>query len=139
MKKSESDAESTSLLDNICSDPRVPNLGYRMYTKSGSSGSTFEADDLLPREIKFFDLLRYSYHVMEFGETLGSPPHKVNFDFFLRTIDLKKGCFLGQELTARTNYNGVKIQGQADILGSQKTAILGDSTVEKRSNSRHRI
>jgi folate-binding protein YgfZ len=108
-KFSGSAVEEKMLLDNICSDPRIPNLGYRMYTKSGTQGATFEGDNLFPREIKYYDLLRYSYQVMEFSETMGSPPHKVNFDFFSTSIDLKKGCFLGQELTARTNYNGVSL------------------------------
>lgn len=94
-------------IDNICRDPRQPNLGYRMYTASGVTGQTFEADSLMPRELEYYDLLRFAYQIPEFEEVYASPPQKNNFDLFKGSLDLRKGCFLGQELTARTSYNGV--------------------------------
>ena len=43
---------------------------------------------------------------MEGQELNGGIPHKYNLDF-TNSINLKKGCFLGQELTASTHYKGV--------------------------------
>ena len=61
-------------VDNICSDPRQPNLGFRMYTASGATGQTFEGENLIPRELEFFNLLRFAYQTPEFEEVYNSPP-----------------------------------------------------------------
>jgi folate-binding protein YgfZ len=36
----------------------------------------------------------------------GKYPHSVNLDLY-NSLDLNKGCFLGQEMTARNEYQGV--------------------------------
>ena len=95
------------LLENASYDPRHPGLGIRIYTTS--SGQSFQADNVISQESKFYDLMRFCYNVPEFEENFGNPPHKSSLDFF-GSLDLKKGCFLGQELTARTEFNGVSLK-----------------------------
>ena len=96
--------DDQSYVDGLYHDPRNINLGVRMYTLKGEQ--TFEADGVIEREKSSYDVLRFCYQVCEFQETFNAPPHKCSFDF-LNSLDLNKGCFLGQELTARTAYNGV--------------------------------
>lgn len=93
-------------IDNLSFDPRCSKLGLRMYTFNHRQ--TFEASELVERSKEDYDLLRFWYQIPEFEENFKNPPHKSNMDF-LGSLDLKKGCFLGQELTARTAFNGVII------------------------------
>lgn len=63
-----------------------------------------------PKDIIYDDGLytatRFYHQILQFEETFGMIPQRANFDL-TDSIDLKKGCFLGQELTARASFNGV--------------------------------
>lgn len=52
------------------------------------------------------EALRFLAMQLQGEELEGIPPVKANMDL-INSIDLKKGCFLGQELTARSVYNGI--------------------------------
>jgi folate-binding protein YgfZ len=78
-------------------DPRHPNLGFRSYIKSDSKQS-MEAYNFKRITLKIpeseQDLTYDKSFILEFG-----------FDD-LNAIDYQKGCYVGQELTARTHYRG---------------------------------
>lgn len=92
-------------VDNLSFDPRMDALGLRMYTFNHQQ--SFAAEDMEERPKEYYDLMRYCFQIPEFEENFQNPPHKSNMDF-IGSLDLRKGCFLGQELTARTSYNGVR-------------------------------
>ena len=87
-------------------DPRCENLGLRIYTATVNSGNLFPEEEVEIVDEDTYDLFRYMAQVPQWDECKDSLPSKMNFDL-LGSVDLKKGCFVGQELTARTQYTGV--------------------------------
>ncbi len=101
-------------------DPRHPSLGHRSYAKNESAQS--EDSYHLARILNKIpesehDLTYEKSFILEFG-----------FDE-LNAIDYKKGCYIGQELTARTHYLGQirKKVLHIKIVDFNKTNNLVDS------------
>lgn len=116
-------------------DPRLKELGYRLYTKNQSI------------DLKLSN--NYENHRISLGVPDGSRDIPIDkgvileygFDE-LQAIDWKKGCYMGQELTARARYRGlvrkrlfpVKIEGESPP--PFMPIFLGDTEVgEMRSSA----
>ncbi|XP_012273384.1 putative transferase CAF17 homolog, mitochondrial isoform X2 [Orussus abietinus] len=107
--------KSSKYLDNVIvyEDPRLSQLGFRILTRANVRheelakylNSSKSAEDN-PTSYKAF---RYKLGIGEGIEDLppGKPlPLEINCDY-LRGISFHKGCYIGQELTARTHHTGV--------------------------------
>jgi folate-binding protein YgfZ len=127
-------ASASSLLAFLPPDPRLPSLGLRgvlpravaealieggaeMARTHGSGGALIgagagekkthgarehdEASDL-----SAYRRLRYALGVAEGAELLGLLPLECNLEG-LNAVSFEKGCYVGQELTARTHHRGV--------------------------------
>jgi folate-binding protein YgfZ len=81
-------------------DPRNPELGYRLYS---SASKTANEDSKLE-----YDFSRISLKIPESEQDLTYEKSFIlEFGFDdLNAVDYKKGCYVGQELTARTHYRG---------------------------------
>jgi folate-binding protein YgfZ len=125
-------------------DPRLPALGARAILPRGTEASVLEAAGLKAAEVADYDKLR-----LEAGVPDGSRDLIVekaillenNLDE-LNAISWQKGCYMGQELTARTRYRGlvrkrlfpVIVEGTLPEPGT--TVMLGDKEAgEMRSGS----
>lgn len=95
-----------SNVDFAVFDPRCEELGIRLYSNRRQSDNLFDPRDIRKVPQDYYDALRFVMMIPQFDECVDSIPAKLNFDL-LGSIDLKKGCFLGQELTARAYYTGV--------------------------------
>lgn len=90
-------------------DPRDEQIGLRVLGKPREE--TKEIKDLINQE-KFpeypgtYQLLRRLGGIAEGEEIYSKLPLECNLEL-LNAISFSKGCYLGQELTARTNYTGV--------------------------------
>ena len=71
-----------------------------------NASSAFDPEDVQVADEDFHDALRYMHAVPQWAEAKDALPGKMNFDL-LGSVDLRKGCFLGQELTARTHFTGI--------------------------------
>ncbi|XP_059472577.1 putative transferase CAF17 homolog, mitochondrial isoform X2 [Neocloeon triangulifer] len=83
-----------------CRDPRVKELGFRIIARNGELESTEEQN---------YKRLRFSLGVGEGVEELPSGncfPMEANCDY-MHGVSFHKGCYIGQELTARTHHTGV--------------------------------
>jgi transferase CAF17, mitochondrial len=99
-------------------DPRHPSLGMRVLTlpnnESQQSTSTLDQrkrfSDMLsatfPESIGNYDLVRRLVGVAEGAEIQGKVASECNQEF-LNAVSYHKGCYLGQELTARVHHTGV--------------------------------
>ncbi|MBS0547365.1 MAG: folate-binding protein YgfZ [Proteobacteria bacterium] len=90
-------------------DPRLPALGVRVLAPAGEAAAILGAHGFLPAAPGDYDALRLSLGVPDGSRDL--PPEKAlllesGFDE-LNGVDWKKGCYMGQELTARTKYRGL--------------------------------
>jgi hypothetical protein len=90
-------------------DPRLPELGVRVLAKAGEAAALLGSHGFLPAMPADYDALRLALGVPDGSRDL--PVEKAlllesGFDE-LNGVDWKKGCYMGQELTARTKYRGL--------------------------------
>jgi len=90
-------------------DPRLPELGARAILPRVHGADILARAGLVPGNADDYDRLRFSLGVPDGSRDL--PVEKAillenGFDE-LNGIDWQKGCYMGQELTARTRYRGL--------------------------------
>jgi folate-binding protein YgfZ len=128
-------------------DPRLPQLGVRLLTRAGEAAALLGSHGFLPAMAADYDALRLALGVPDGSRDL--PPEKAlllesGFDE-LNGVDWKKGCYMGQELTARTKYRGlvrkrlfpVRLDGPLPAPGTAIHAN-GEEVGEIRSGSGNR-
>ena len=90
-------------------DPRLPELGLRVLAPAGQAASLLAARGAAPMPFEAYDALRLRLGVPDGSRDL--PVEKAlllenGFDE-LNGVDWNKGCYMGQELTARTKYRAL--------------------------------
>ena len=90
-------------------DPRLPELGLRVLMPTGKAKELLTAQGLLEAPLDAYDALRLELGVPDGSRDL--PVEKAlllesGFDE-LNGVDWQKGCYMGQELTARTKYRAL--------------------------------
>ena len=92
----------------VCVDPRLAALGLRAYLPADDALAALAAAGFKPGAPANYERLRLSLAVPD-----GSRDIPVDKGFLLESnfeelngIDFQKGCYVGQELTARTKYRG---------------------------------
>lgn len=124
----------TVLDDGLVEDARLGNiLGYR-----GISASAPELlkDDVIP--VDEYTSLRLSLGVAEGPEEIpeGSVPLEYNLDG-LHGISFNKGCYIGQELMARTHYQGQIRKRIMPFETRQGVDISpGDDVIDPKTNKK---
>ncbi|MEM9498830.1 MAG: folate-binding protein [Pseudomonadota bacterium] len=111
-------------------DPRHPDLGWRLYgTEDGDDGSTFDA-------------IRVAHCIPEPGTELGPDSYILEAGFErLNGVDFRKGCYVGQEVTARMKHKAnlrkgfvtVEVEGEA----MPGTEIMADGKQVGMLHTRH--
>jgi len=99
----------------FCEDPRVPSLGYRgILRRDMDGGSTSGSKDFLEGLPHSDEAVRASYTKLRLSLGVAEGPREIpagsvsleyNLDA-LNGISFNKGCYIGQELMARTHYQG---------------------------------
>ncbi|XP_047537233.1 putative transferase CAF17 homolog, mitochondrial [Vanessa atalanta] len=104
--------DSTSNV-NIYKDPRLADLGFRIIstvrTKESQIVEIFGKDIVVKDCEEGYKYLRYKLGVSEGADELPPGtcfPLEVNCDY-LHGVSFHKGCYIGQELTARVHHTGV--------------------------------
>ena len=89
--------------ENGLEDPRNPKMGWRYY------GS----EDLSEKNIDW-EKLRIENLIPEFGKELSNDSYILEYGFEnLNGVDFKKGCYVGQEVTARMKHKAKLRKGLA--------------------------
>lgn len=100
-------------------DPRHPALGWRMYSKTHRAGATD------------WGAIRVANMIPETGIELTPDSYILESDFErLNGVDFRKGCYVGQEVTARMKHKTELKKGlvtvQIDGQAAPGTAITAD-------------
>ena len=84
-------------------DPRHPNMGWRYYSDKDISEKNIDWENL-----------RIENLIPEFGKELSSDSYILEYGFEnLNGVDFKKGCYVGQEVTARMKHKSKLKKGLA--------------------------
>lgn len=88
-------------------DPRHPSLGMRVLSLEKEKAQQFESmmSSNFPKAQGNYKFMRKLAGVAEGTELLGKVAGESNQEF-LNAVSFSKGCYLGQELTARVQYTG---------------------------------
>lgn len=110
-----SNNKSSKLINNIAifGDPRLYDLGLRILAESNVPHEEIvkhlEPSISTRQDVAEYRVLRYKLGVGEGVEDLPAGkalPLEANIDY-LHGISFHKGCYIGQELTARTHHTGI--------------------------------
>ena len=88
---------------NGLDDPRHPKMGWRYYSN----------EDLSEKNINW-EKIRIENLIPEFGKELSNDSYILEYGFEnLNGVDFKKGCYVGQEVTARMKHKSKLKKGLA--------------------------
>ncbi|TAJ37113.1 MAG: folate-binding protein [Reyranella sp.] len=128
-------------------DPRLPGLGVRALAPVGTASALLQARGIAEASLEAYDALR-----LESGVPDGSRDLRIEKALLLENgfdelngVDWKKGCYMGQELTARTKYRAlvrkrlfpVSVEGALPAPGTS-IHLDGQEVGELRSGSGRR-
>jgi folate-binding protein YgfZ len=128
-------------------DPRLAELGVRVLAPAGTASTLLQARGIAEASLEAYDVLRLGLGVPD-----GSRDLKVEKALLLESgfdelngVDWKKGCYMGQELTARTKYRAlvrkrlfpVRIEGALPATGTT-VELDGQEVGELRSGAGER-
>lgn len=102
-------AARTNQLWTVFIDPRLMNLGARLIITSDQLEKVKDCLGLKLTDLKQYNKYRYQFGVPEGAQEISvdrAIPLELGMDE-LNAIDWNKGCYMGQELTARTRYRGL--------------------------------
>jgi folate-binding protein YgfZ len=128
-------------------DPRLPDLGIRVIAPTGAAATLLQSRGFSAAPLQSYDELRLSLGVPDGSRDLVVEKALLLENGFdeLNGVDWQKGCYMGQELTARTKYRAlirkrlfpVRIEGALPASGA---AVLkdGQEVGELRSGSGQR-
>jgi folate-binding protein YgfZ len=136
---------ATSIANGVVyMDPRLSAVGGRAALKRNGAGTTLEDLGFAAAEGDEYDTLRISLGLPNGSADLTVDKAVLLENGFeeLNGVDFDKGCFLGQEVTARTKYRGlvkkrlmpVAIDGEAPPAGTP--VLLGDEEAGEMRSSR---
>ncbi len=105
------DASRALGLENVVTfaDPRLPTLGVRVIAAAGQAATLLAAHGLSEAPLAAYDALRLPLGVPDGSRDLQVEKALLLENGFdeLNGVDWKKGCYMGQELTARTKYRAL--------------------------------
>jgi folate-binding protein YgfZ len=109
-------------------DPRFSALGYRMI-------GAFDAHNLPKATPADYERMRLSFGVPDGRDMIAGKSFLLEYGIDqLHGVDFKKGCYVGQEVTARTKYRGqvkkfiYKVEAAAALPPAGAPVMLGDAT-----------
>lgn len=118
-------------IDGALPDPRHPALGYRLYT-DGALPAEAEAARLSPES---FTALRVAHVIPESGiELIADDSYILEHGFArLNGVDFRKGCYVGQEVTARMKHKTELRKGLVQVAISGEAPIGSEILIEGKS------
>lgn len=140
------DASKALDLDGVTSfvDPRLEALGVRVIAPAGQAAALLTGHGFVGASLAAYDSLRLALGVPDGSRDLTVEKALLLENGFdeLNGVDWKKGCYMGQELTARTKYRAlirkrlfpVKVEGALPAPGAP-ILLDGEEVGELRSGS----
>ena len=120
----------------LFTDPRLPALGWRLWLPAG-----IDSGGVAP-PLTITSLAAYEAHRIALGVPEGVRDIEIDKGLLLENhfealngVDFRKGCYIGQELTARTKYRGLlkkqlyRVEGRANLPATGTPITAGGQEV----------
>lgn len=93
----------------VCIDPRLAAMGVRALLPKAEAAQTMENAGLTAGNVEDYDRARMTLGLPDGSRDMGVDKALLLENGFdeLHGVDWQKGCYMGQELTARTRYRGL--------------------------------
>jgi len=89
-------------------DPRNYEMGYILLASSDELEKFVRENHFSPADINFYNYNRLTYKIVDDNDLISGESLIPEYGFDnLNAIDYNKGCYVGQEVTARTHYRGL--------------------------------
>lgn len=109
-------------------DPRKENFGLRVYDTEENFQKIAKSNNLKEENLDFYNYLRLKNKITDENDLIFNKSLIVEYGFDnLNAIDYKKGCYVGQEVVARSHYKG-KLRKKIFLI-----EIANLSKIEKES------
>jgi folate-binding protein YgfZ len=106
------------------SDPRHPKMGWRLYRRDAAEFN----------QMVDWTKLRIDYMIPEYGSELTEESYILEMGFErLQGVDFKKGCYVGQEVTARMKHKTELKKGLVRVQSDQNIFFGDELFVNERS------
>lgn len=131
-----SEGEATNWLDGVLfTDPRLKKIGTRAILPKNSLESSKLGFQLILATFEEYDTLRINLGLPDSGRDLLIEKSILLESGFeeLNGVDFEKGCYVGQELTARTKYRGLI---KKRLIPVKFTGTPPESGTEIRKNNK---
>lgn len=127
----------------VVNDPRLASLGMRIISRdSNFSGVRNSIQSFINADIQEGSLKDYITHRYTLGVGEGIDDHLESFSLplecnadLLHSVSFSKGCYLGQELTARIHYTGVVRKRLMPVIIDSNTQDQNLATAPLISNA----
>ncbi|XP_023935931.1 putative transferase CAF17 homolog, mitochondrial [Bicyclus anynana] len=125
---------------NVYKDPRLTDLGYRIISSVDAKDSEVAqtvGKDVTEGDEDGYKYLRYKLGVSEGSDDLPpgtSFPLEANCDY-LHGVSFHKGCYIGQELTARVHHTGVVRKRIMPLKFTETISNIEQDSVISASNN----
>ena len=99
----------SNIANLIYPDPRNIKMGFRVIVKTSELNNISLHDSLLKENvINYYDYCRIYLGIIDDSDLIFNKSFILEYNFNkLNAVDYNKGCYIGQEVTARTYYKGV--------------------------------
>lgn len=92
----------------VFSDPRNSDMGLRIVAKDQELSEFIEINNLVNADLDFYNYQRLNLKITDNNDLTYDQSLILEYGFEeLNAISYDKGCYVGQEVTARTHYRGV--------------------------------
>ncbi len=130
----------------IYPDPRLPEMGYRLIGTESAIKDFVESGKYKEAGAGQYENLRISLAVPDTKDMIVEKSLLLECGFEqLHGVDFSKGCYIGQEVTARSKFRGqvrksfYKIKSDSALPGFGEKIIAGDKTIGETRSSQGNI
>ncbi|MEK6746231.1 MAG: folate-binding protein [Pseudomonadota bacterium] len=127
---------------NIYVDPRLPELGFRAIGRKDAIAEFCQQKSISPVVVEEYEYFRLSLCVPDTSDMVVEKSLLLESGFEeLHGVDFSKGCYIGQEVTARSKFRGqvrksfysVKADENLPVSGSK--IMVGDEVIGEMRTS----
>ena len=127
---------SSEFVNTLYKDPRLMNLGYRLISEESIEKIQEIFNHELDNDIQNYERYRYNIGLSEGSDETGNCIPLEHNLALINGVSFQKGCYIGQELVARTNYVGIVRKRVMPITFNSNQHIIRKGNIVRNSSGK---